>query len=642
MSLIFPGLRITAKRSSKSNRNRMKNWLTHLILLSCCFRAVAEEQTIEHLSPTALVVAPDGRTLFVACSGARQVAVFDMESKLVRAMVQMPAPPSGLAISKDSFRLFVSCAAPSSVVCVIDTSSLRITRTFPAGHTAMSPVLAPDEQRLYICNRFDNDVSVLDLSSGREVNRIRVNREPVAAAITPDGKYLLVANHLHSGPANDSHASAKLSVIDTAAGKVAKEIRLTLGAGLVKGVAISPDGRFAAVTHLRSMFWLSTTSVELGRINNNALTFIDLRRFEPFGTLLLDQSTRGAANPWAVAWMPDGKTVALTHAGTHEVSVIEVPADADEESFRSMTLGAYAGHRKHLRAPPPNPVRVRQRIALQGQGPRSIAVADQRIFVANYFSDDLCQIDLSTGEPALQHWPLRSAAEPSLARLGEMLFNDARICFQSWQSCASCHDSDARTDAFNWDLLNDGIGNPKNTKSLVWSHRTGKAMSLGVRASAEAAVRAGIHHILFTDPSPEIAEAMDTFLRSLEPIPSPHLVNGRFSVAAEGGKAIFTSASTGCATCHPPGLLTDLEAYEVGTSAPYRGYWGEPGSDGPSPKFDTPALVELWRTAPYLHNGSAANLRDLFTTHNARDQHGRTSHLTQSEIEDLVAYLLSL
>ena len=42
----------------------------------------------------------------------------------------------------------------------------------------------------------------------------------------------------------------------------------------------------------------------------------------------------------------------------------------------------------------------------------------------------------------------------------------------------------------NWDLLNDGVGNPKNTRSLLLAHKTPPAMFLGVRANAEAAVRA--------------------------------------------------------------------------------------------------------------------------------------------------------
>ena len=51
--------------------------------------------------------------------------------------------------------------------------------------------------------------------------------------------------------------------------------------------------------------------------------------------------------------------------------------------------------------------------------------------------------------------------------------------------------------------------------------------------------------------------------------------------------------------------------------------------------------VEIWRTAPYLHDGSAATLRDVLTRGNPNDQHGRTSQLDLQEIDDLVEYLLT-
>ena len=79
--------------------------------------------------------------------------------------------------------------------------------------------------------------------------------------------------------------------------------------------------------------------------------------------------------------------------------------------------------------------------------------------------------------------------EPTLSRRGEFYFNDATIGFQGWQSCASCHSSEGRVDGLNWDNLNDGIGNPKNAKSLFLAHRTPPSMALGVRADANIAVR---------------------------------------------------------------------------------------------------------------------------------------------------------
>jgi cytochrome c peroxidase len=108
-------------------------------------------------------------------------------------------------------------------------------------------------------------------------------------------------------------------------------------------------------------------------------------------------------------------------------------------------------------------------------------------------------------------------------------------------------------------------------------------------------------------------------------------VNGKLSRAAERGKQVFFDGRTGCASCHPAGLFTDLKGYDVGTR----------GASDSSPHFDTPTLVELWRTAPYLHDGSAATLEDVIVS-NTDDRHGRTSHLAKSEIDDLIMYLRSL
>jgi cytochrome c peroxidase len=281
----------------------------------------------------------------------------------------------------------------------------------------------------------------------------------------------------------------------------------------------------------------------------------------------------------------------------------------------------------------------RRRVKLpQGDlGPRAVVVVGHTAYTANYFSDTLTAIDLSNtnSKPesiALsESGPRNPRSEADQVRKGEFYFHDATICFQSWQSCSSCHPGDARADGLNWDLPNDGLGNPKNTKSLLLAFQTPPAMWLGVRETAETAVRAGIKHILFTEQPEEVAAAIDAYLRSLKPVPSPHLVQGKLSEAASRGEEVFSRS--GCAECHPPRIFTDLHHYNVGTRAP---------SDKTTDRFDTPSLVELWRTAPYLHDGSAATVHDVLTTHNRRDRHGRTSDLSKKEVEDLCAYLLSL
>jgi cytochrome c peroxidase len=116
----------------------------------------------------------------------------------------------------------------------------------------------------------------------------------------------------------------------------------------------------------------------------------------------------------------------------------------------------------------------------------------------------------------------------------------------------------------------------------------------------------------------------------MAPIPSPYLEDGNLSKAAKRGRKLFEKA--GCAHCHPDPLYTDLKKYNVGLGLDRH----------QDTAFDTPTLVETWRTAPYLYDGRAATAKDLLTTFNKSDSHGRTSQLSEKELADLIEYMLSL
>ncbi len=592
------------------------------------------------LSPSALAASPDGTRLFVACETGHLLTV-DLRSGLVVRATPLPPAPSGIAMTNDGRLLYVTCGAPASVVCIIEAATGTVVGQFPAGHTALAPVLSPDGKALFVCNRFDNAVEIFDLATRRSVARIAVPREPVAAALTPDGRHLFVANHLHNGRADADYVAASVSVIDVAGRRIAKELRLPNGSGLLRDVRISPNGRYACVTHLLSRFHLPTTQLERGWINTNALTLIDVAAVEVVNTVLLDTVTSGAANPWAASWSADGRTLCVTHAGTHEVSVIA----ADALLKKLLVLPCCSGDAPSsesglaLQTIPDVPndlgflVGLRRRVKLEGNGPRAIAVVGSTAYVANYFSDTVSVVDLSAPGTLPVSIALGPPPKISEVRRGEILWNDASICFQGWQSCSSCHSSDARVDGLNWDLLNDGIANPKNAKSLLYSHRTPPAMWTGVREDARAAVRAGLKYILYTSRPPADAQALDAYLDSLRPIPSPHLVRGQLSAAAQRGQKIFASEKAACVQCHSGEYFTDLKPHDVATAGAF---------DLPAEAFDTPTLIELWRTAPYLHDGSAATMREVLTTRNADNRHGDTRHLTPQQIDDLAEYLLSL
>jgi YVTN family beta-propeller protein len=585
----------------------------------------ANGQTGGYLGPCALVASRDATTLYVANAGARQVAWVELLTGQVTRCLDVPAEPTGLVLSPDGRKLIVTCAAPKSTVAVIDLISCRTLATIPAGHTATGAAISPDGTRLYVCNRFDNDVSVLDLVTGREVRRVEVTREPVAAAVIPDGTAVLVANHLPSGSAGVRPFASVVTVIDTQTHQTTA-IPLPHGSHSLRGLCVAPDGQHAYVTHLVSSFELIPLQVEQGWINSNVLSVIDTQQKKVVRTIGLDEPALGAGNPWGVACTSDGKSIVVSHAGSHELSVVAT----------AVLLGPLV---HVVTAPavdniPDDPVRGPglRRIKLPGQGPRALAIAGPKIYVAEYFSDTLAAVDVQAGSDA----PLAAIAlgeKPQLTavRRGELLFQDATICRQHWQSCASCH-PDGRSDGLNWDLLNDGVGNPKNTKSMLLAHQTPPAMSEGVRLTAEAAVRSGLTHILYADRPEVEAVAIDEYLKSLQGVPSPHLVDGQLSPAAQRGKQLFDSERVGCGACHPAPLYTNLKMHPVGTRSP---------ADYVD-AFDTPTLVEVWRTAPYLHDGRCATVRELIVAGKHGQGDGRATELSPQEVDDLIEFVLSL
>lgn len=597
----------------------------------------------EPLSPTALLCSPDAKTIYVSGATSDRVLELDVASGQITRAFRVAPAPLGVALARDGRELFVTCAAAESKVFVINLANGSVARTFRAGHTAMAPVLSPDGRSLFVCNRFDNEVTAIDVSTGTTRARIPVPREPVAAAITPDGRLLFVANHIHAGRADAEVVAASVSVIDAAAARLVTNLTLVNGSGLLRGVAVSPDGRHVAVTHQVSRFHLPTTQIERGWINTAGLTLIDVAGLKIINTVLLDNIDRGAANPWAVAWSDGGKRLVATHAGTHDVSVIDAPAllsklDRMPARLAAATKVDYTVA-SHVASDVPNDLsflvglRTRVKLPRGDHGPRAVVIAGARAFTANYFSDSLTSFELdSDGEAARSH-ALGASKPMSAERRGDFYFNDGAICFQGWQSCSSCHSSDARVDGMNWDNLNDGIGNPKNAKSLLLAFNTAPSMWLSVREDATVAVRAGIKHSLFTVQPPQVAECLDAYLKSLKPVPSPRLVHGKLSAAAQRGRKLFEDEVVGCTECHKGKFFTDLKSHDVGTRSQY---------DKPTDVFDTPTLIEVWRSAPYLHDGSAATVREVLIDRNANHDHGNVKNLSADQIADLIEYVLSL
>ena len=235
------------------------------------------------------------------------------------------------------------------------------------------------------------------------------------------------------------------------------------------------------------------------------------------------------------------------------------------------------------------------------------------------------------GEP-VSLIPLGPKPKLTVQRLGEMHFHDAWLCFQHWQSCASCH-PDARVDGLNWDLMNDGMGNPKNSKSMLLAHQTPPSMASGVREDAETGGPRGLHPYPVHGPAGRSRRGDRRVSQGpVARCPAPISSTGELSDAAQRGKELFFSERIGCARCHPEPLYTDLQSYNVYSRGQY----------DRNDEFDTPTLIECWRTAPYMHDGRYTTLKQLFTTgkHGARS--GAVDELTEQQLDDLIEYVKSL
>jgi len=610
--------------------------------------AAAERQP--YRSPFDLAFSPDGGTLAVSDRTAGRLYLLDARAGQVAREIALRGKPTGVAWQAEG-RVVVS-EYDAGTVAEVNTQTGEVSRRFVVGPKPVGVAVASKKGLLVVCDYGLHLLSIVDLKTGKERSRSVCGKHPYFVAVTPDEGMAVVGNLIPAGPATDPASSAVISLIDLDSGRNVKNVPLPGSSSNVRQVRVSSDGRWAYVVHTQGRTALPTTQVERGWVNTNALSILDLAGKELYATVLLDTVNEGAADPWGIALTPDGKTAWVSIAGGHQIARIELGRLheflAGRGDIKNLGLyDTYSGPATVWQSIKEDPGKRRElsyhlsalyaagllsRVPIAAQCPRGIALSPdgEQLAVASYYSGEVllldpgrCRVSKTVG--------LGPQPPPDAVRHGEFVFHDGRHCFQHWLSCSTCH-PEGRADGMDWDLVNDGIGNPKNARSLLWSYKTPPVMSLGVRESMEEAAEKGFQFIQFREIDPGDLNAVRAYLRSMEPQASPLLVEGRLSEKAVKGKRIFEDARVGCTHCHAAPLFTSLETHDVGTKH-------ELDRGG---RFDTPTCVELWRTGPYLHDGSAVTLQEVLTTMNPDDQHGKTSHLSKEEIDALVEYLQSL
>lgn len=517
-----------------------------------------------------------------------RVVFIDADKGQVVDSLVVPDEPYGIVATRDGSRAYVTHEYPG-LVTEIDLQSRKLLREMPAGPMIRGIAFSPDEKTLYVTGFYTAHLHALDLSTGKVVD--------TWTGHSTDNLCRHVAIHPRRPKAYLSHIRSKITVID-GSGSIFPQLTI---------YDLVPESKKAK----------RRTSIAMDTYNG----------------------VRIVTNPWEAALSPDGKLIYTIYAGTNDMNVSNVIDDDYQEIDR---IGG---------------------VTTVGQNPRAVRVSPdgKTVYVSNALDFDVSILDAQTLRRLGRVKVCDPPKTPEWVR-GKILFSTAErpLTRARWIACASCH-PDGHHDGRTWQNPEGLRDTPPflglaHTHPLHWSADRDESQDFeytirGRLMQGVGLLRGSIKPKRGYDPTEldeplsgrsEDLDALAVYCNSFTFTLSPHIpAPGKLSEQAERGKAIFLSKETRCAECHTGPYYTDSNLkrpfflHDVGTGK-------EDPSEKMGTKYDTPTLLGIYRSAPYLHHGKAQTLVDVLTKYNPEDKHGKTSHLRKEEIDDLVAFLKSL
>ncbi|MFN3649663.1 MAG: beta-propeller fold lactonase family protein [Armatimonadota bacterium] len=603
----------------QSHSGRLRGWLAcgALLLTVTGSAVVASQQPPPPAIPAAapavqgnrapydLVFSPDGSRVYVTESAEGTVAVIDARER--RVLSRFPTGgemPRGLALTPDGSEVVVANSY-SGTVSVLGAAEgkPRLTARIPGMPYGVA--VSPDGKHAYVTVSQLDELAVLDLSSGEIVRRIPVGRRPRAVAITPDGKTVVVANL----------AGGSLSVVDVTSEAEPAQVKLK---GInVRGVAVTADGKEAYATLMPAFNTKVTTDPK--EIWHNVIQAVELRGAA--SEVGEDQWTDFARIPGSVEVIgsPDQHDIVLDKAAQHAwVSV----------AGRDMVTRFTIHDRRRISIWPFSQVET-----LVGANPRGLALSPdgKEVWVANHLGNSLSIVD-AIGSQVLAAVPLGAASRVDPTIQGQYLFHNARLTRSHRFTCASCH-PDGGTDGLTWRFahVQDGLDRRSSRDLRTGIGGTAPFRWSGADAHLEQFVEEEVTGLLYGPrPTPEETAALIAAVDAFRLPPNPHREeSGDLTGEARQGKALF-EGKAGCSGCHagPKAGGSGLNAW-IGTTP-----------EGKT--LDVPQLVGVYDSAPYLHDGRAATLEEIFARWNAAGKHGKAQELTPEELKAVLRYVREL
>ena len=608
-------------------------------------RAQAEAPEPAYLNPIAIKFSPDGRRLYVVCQGGDSLLAVDPATRQVVAQAKVGYKPRDIAVSPDGKSLFVSNEW-SDTVSEIDAASFQVRRTLKTGWGPVGLTTGRTGNTLYVANGTGNNVSVIDLASGKENKRLMTERFPHYVVLSRDGRRVYVSNLLpHIGP-YDQPPISEILAIDTDKQSVAERIMVP---GVIElrqiAEAPAPLGSYLLVPFLRPKNLGPLIRVEQGWVMTHGMAVVQPAPGSPAGEaktrvdqVLLDDIDRFYPGGCGTAFTPSGQYVLVAAAESDLVAIIDTTklaarlqqVPADELPDRLDSARAFVVRRLPT-----------------GHDPRSVAVSpDGRVaYIANRLDDTLTVINLGQLKVA-DTIDLGGPREITQLRRGERLFHDASYCFQGQFACATCHPNN-HVDGLAWNLETPQLGRDRvDNRTLRGIKDTAPFKWNGRNPDLQTQCGPRIATFLFRSEgfNPRELEDLVAYINSIPLPPNRHLAaSGELTDAQERGKKLFfRETTTGgkelpegnrCYVCHTPEThYTMLSNADIGSANKY----------DTLKAFDVPQLDRVYENGPFLHNGEALTLEEIWTVFNNNDTHGVTSDMRKEQLNDLIEFLKTL
>ncbi|MFQ5589807.1 MAG: beta-propeller fold lactonase family protein [Phycisphaerae bacterium] len=621
----------------------------------------------EYKTPVNLTVSPDGRRLYIACEHSDSLAVVDtLQGRLVNE-IAVGRRPHDVALDPKRNVVYVSNRMSNSL-SVVDVATGRVVADVHVGDEPHGVLVDPSGRRAFVLCTASNAVSVVDLAKMTEMRRLAAGTGPWSATLSADAATCYVTNVRPNPTRFRDPPQSEVTVIDVDRGIVVARHEVP-GANMLQGVSVVPGRGVALFTLMRTKNLVPTTRLAQGWAITNGIGVI-----WPDGRVdqvLLDQPNDYLPDLMDIAVNPDGRTALVISGGSDQVAVVDVEAmlktiTAHSDRDRIAVLPNHLGMSSRF---------VQKRLRV-GANPRAVVFApDGRYaYVANALDDSLTVIRASD-YTVVDTIELSGPTHVTQIRWGERLFHSADIAFARQFSCRSCH-PDGHINGLTMDIEADGLGfHPVDNRSLRGVLDTGPFKWEGTNPSLQrqCGPRLAVFFTRLAPHTPEELSALVRYMCTIEQPPNGNRPPDGLTVPQRRGSVIFhrTVMNDGtplkpeqqCAHCHSGAYKTSRTTTSVASTmwfdAPVRvelndanmfdaDEFGDMGTyyfidaGMPSMEFDVPHLRNVYNSPPYLHNGNAATLEEIWTRLNMVNRHGRTQDLTRQQLNDLIEYIKAL